>query len=89
MYQFFTPPWIGMSRITRSDEVLAPPLVTWNNRKIGRAVCQSCPIATWARWMLGAANSQQACSQKGPRTIKTNRSLIRPFRLWTAPLLAA
>ena len=58
MYQLLTPPWIGMSRTCRSVELVVSSLDTSISRKMGFAVCHSCPSAAWARPSVDRLNSQ-------------------------------
>ena len=58
MYQLFTPPWISMSRMCRSEAEVVSSLVTSISRRIGRAVCHSCPRAAWARARVDRLSSQ-------------------------------
>ena len=58
MYQLLTPPWISMSRTCRSEAEVVSSLVTSIRRRIGRAVCHSCPSAAWARASVDRLSSQ-------------------------------
>ena len=58
MYQLLTPPWIAMSRTCRSAAEVVSSLVTSMSRRIGRAVCHSCPRAAWARARVVRLSSQ-------------------------------
>ena len=58
MYQLFTPPWISTSRIGCRVEVVVPSRSTSHSRNTGRAPCQYCPKATFARSMLFRLSSQ-------------------------------
>src|SRR5918994_3383605 len=78
MYQWVQPPWTTMSRSGRSDVLVVSVEVTSKSRMIGRAPCQSWPMAASARWTDWRDNSQKACSQNGSGAVMTIRSLIGP-----------
>ena len=58
IYQLLTPPWIGISRTCRSAADVVSSLETSMSRRIGRAACQSCPRAAWARARVVRLSSQ-------------------------------
>ena len=47
-YQVLTPPWMGMSRTTRSAVLVVTPPSACSSRSVGRAVCHCSAMAACA-----------------------------------------